>query len=345
MIGATAITFAYPAALWALLALPVDLVASALHAAAAAAHRVPALPASARADVEGGAAGPYAVVAHCSCASRLRPSSSSASRARCSAAPARTPDARTARCWSSSTTGGRRRPAGRSARVSGGSSSRKRKRASVRWRWRRRRRARACAASSPVPHAEIMEQLTGLRPQALDTDRPALLERLKVAFSDAPALDVLWLADGIDAGSAAAFAAGLATLAGGRARVEAVTDPPSAIRPALARPVIASDGIKVGVLRPSTATPPSVTVRALASNGTQPRGATSDVRSRRTSARRHARSASRAAQRARRASKSPANAVPVRSSCWTIAGGARRSASWPAPRSSSPSRCCRRSIT
>ncbi len=115
--------------------------------------------------------------------------------------------------------------------------------------------------------SEIMEQLTGLRPQALDTDRPALLERLKVAFNDAPALDVRWLADGIDAGSVAEFAAGLATLAGGRARVEAVTDLPSAIRPALARPVIASDGIKVGVLRPSTATPPSVTVRALASNG------------------------------------------------------------------------------
>jgi hypothetical protein len=114
---------------------------------------------------------------------------------------------------------------------------------------------------------QLRQRIAGLLPQALDTDRMALLARLKSAFADIRSLDVVWMSDGIDAGTANDFAKGLASLAGGSARVQAVADPSATLRPALTRPVIESDGIKATILRPSTEAPSTATLRALAGNG------------------------------------------------------------------------------
>ncbi|MDP9137107.1 MAG: BatA domain-containing protein, partial [Pseudomonadota bacterium] len=115
--------------------------------------------------------------------------------------------------------------------------------------------------------AEAREKVATIEPRALDTERLALLDRLEPAFADAAGLQVVWLSDGIDGGSAAAFAEGLAKLAGGSAAVEAVVPADGSLGPALAAPQLASDGIKVTVLRPAAGGPGSFAVRAEAGNG------------------------------------------------------------------------------
>lgn len=116
--------------------------------------------------------------------------------------------------------------------------------------------------------ASVLRSSVGaLYPQALDPDRMAALERLKQAFGTIKELDVVWLTDGIDYGTAARFADGLSALANGKATLAAVTPAPQAMGGALSMAAIDKGGVKVVALRPSPAAARAITVRALAGNG------------------------------------------------------------------------------
>ncbi|MBM3519932.1 MAG: hypothetical protein FJX63_04060, partial [Alphaproteobacteria bacterium] len=80
---------------------------------------------------------------------------------------------------------------------------------------------------------QAIAEASRLAPQALATDRMALLKRLEAQYAGSPALTIVWIADGIDAGSARSFADGLKGLAGGGAQVEAVVPETSTLAMAL----------------------------------------------------------------------------------------------------------------
>jgi hypothetical protein len=113
---------------------------------------------------------------------------------------------------------------------------------------------------------DIARRALALEAKALAPDRPALLARLKQAFAAAGGLRVAWIADGLDRGSAKDFAAGLATLAGGRASVEVFLPETKTIPPAIATPAIDGGKIKVTALRVPGASAEQI-VRARAGNG------------------------------------------------------------------------------
>ena len=116
------------------------------------------------------------------------------------------------------------------------------------------------------PAAEMRDQAATILPRALETDRLALLERLRSAFDDTD-LQVVWLADGLQSEDATAFAEGLQGLAGGRARIQVVQTPPADLGLALSPPALEDGDVKVTVRRPSTASGDTALVRILASNG------------------------------------------------------------------------------
>ncbi len=115
--------------------------------------------------------------------------------------------------------------------------------------------------------ARARENVAIIEPRALDTDRLALLDRLRAAFAQLPGLQVVWLSDGIDNGTATAFARGLAELAAGRATVEVVLPAAPSLGAALLAPRLESDGMKVTALRPASGVAGGLTVRARAGNG------------------------------------------------------------------------------
>ncbi|MBL8908697.1 MAG: DUF4159 domain-containing protein [Rhizobiales bacterium] len=119
----------------------------------------------------------------------------------------------------------------------------------------------------PVAPQDAREAAAALEPKAFDPDRPGLLQRLEQSFGQSDNLQVLWLSDGLDHGSAQAFATGLTGLAGGRAGVEVVIPDEATIPAALVAPVIEGNRIKVRALRPARAGGEDITVEALASNG------------------------------------------------------------------------------
>jgi hypothetical protein len=123
-------------------------------------------------------------------------------------------------------------------------------------------------ADLPLAAASVLRSSIGaLAPQALEPDRLAILERLKQAFGTVQELDVVWLTDGIDYGTAARFADGLSALANGKAAVAAVTPAPQAMGGALSMASIDKGGVKVVALRPSPMAARAIAVRALAGNG------------------------------------------------------------------------------
>jgi hypothetical protein len=137
-------------------------------------------------------------------------------------------------------------------------------------------RTMALAATTPrarypdlklVPASDLRRGLSALAPVALEPDRSATLNRLRAAFGELRALDVVWLSDGIDHGTAASFAQGLQGLAGGRANVTAVTPSPPTLGSALSTVSVDKGGVNVVALRPAAAVPGQITVRALAGNG------------------------------------------------------------------------------
>ncbi|WP_119389442.1 DUF4159 domain-containing protein [Taklimakanibacter lacteus] len=134
----------------------------------------------------------------------------------------------------------------------------------------------AVAATSPsarpgdlAPQAahDALSRLTALTPRALQPDRLGLLERLKTTFTDNSGLTVVWLSDGLDHGSAAAFARGLLALNGGQADLEVISGPSTAIPLALAAPEIEGGRMKIAALRTPSSEDTKVVARALAGNG------------------------------------------------------------------------------
>jgi len=134
----------------------------------------------------------------------------------------------------------------------------------------------AVAATSPttrgadlVPQAaqDALSRITALEPKALQPDRLGLLARLKQTYRDGDGLSVTWLSDGLDHGSAGAFAEGLLSLAGGRASLDVIAAPTSNLPLALAAPQIESGRLKIAALRPPAAPEAKVVARALAGNG------------------------------------------------------------------------------
>ena len=113
----------------------------------------------------------------------------------------------------------------------------------------------------------IRTRAQALAPRALDPDRPGTLAQLNQAFATSSSLRVIWLSDGIDDGSAVAFATGLTALAGGKAAVEAIVPEQSALPLALAAPGFEGGKVKVSVLRVKGGPAQSVQVVAHAGNG------------------------------------------------------------------------------
>jgi Domain of unknown function (DUF4159)/Aerotolerance regulator N-terminal len=115
---------------------------------------------------------------------------------------------------------------------------------------------------SSMAASDALNASRALQPQALNTDRMALLARLK--SENVKAASVTWLTDGIDAGSANNFASGLKALYGQNLTAftfETVDNPI-----ALARPTIEGSDIKVTALRNINAAP-TATIQATAGNG------------------------------------------------------------------------------
>lgn len=119
----------------------------------------------------------------------------------------------------------------------------------------------------PVSPQAARDAAAALEPKAFDPDRAGLLKRLQTAFGQADDVQVLWLSDGLDYGSAQAFATGLVGLAKGRAGVEVIVPDEATIPAALVPPAIEGSKIKVKALRPARANGEEVTAEALASNG------------------------------------------------------------------------------
>jgi hypothetical protein len=119
-----------------------------------------------------------------------------------------------------------------------------------------------------LDRASALKPILGtLAPQALNTDRAALLERLRKNFAGIAGLEVMWLSDGLDAATAETFAEGLAALANGKATVSVVAPQSGALGAALSAAAIDKGGIRVTALRPSAATAGNITLRAVAGNG------------------------------------------------------------------------------
>jgi hypothetical protein len=119
-----------------------------------------------------------------------------------------------------------------------------------------------------LDRASALKPILGtLAPQALNTDRVALLERLRKNFAGLAGLEIIWLSDGLDAGTAETFAEGLAALANGGATVSVVAPHSEALGAAISAAAIGKGGIRVTALRPSAATGRNITLRAVAGNG------------------------------------------------------------------------------
>jgi hypothetical protein len=134
----------------------------------------------------------------------------------------------------------------------------------------------AVAATSPVarpaelsPQAarDALSRITALEPKALTPDRVGLLTRLGQTYGNSSGLTVVWLSDGLDHGSANAFAQGLLGLAGGRASLDVIAAPADNLPLALASPAIESGRMKIAALRPQAAGEAKVLARAVAGNG------------------------------------------------------------------------------
>lgn len=114
---------------------------------------------------------------------------------------------------------------------------------------------------------DARKQLAALEPQALATNRLALLKRLNETFRSSGKLHVIWLADGLGQSEASTFSAGLAQLAGGTAEVEAYLPALEQLPAALAPLEFSGGQIVVRALRASAASPGSTEAVALAGNG------------------------------------------------------------------------------
>ncbi len=119
---------------------------------------------------------------------------------------------------------------------------------------------------APQAAHDALSRLSALAPKALEPDRMGLLARLKPAYAGTGGLSIVWLSDGLDHGSAAAFAQGLLSLNGG-AHLQVISAPATAIPLALDRPEIEGGRMKIAALRAPSSENVKVVARALAGNG------------------------------------------------------------------------------
>ena len=117
------------------------------------------------------------------------------------------------------------------------------------------------------PAAEIRDRSAALQPRGLPTDRPATLKALQERVEAQGALQVVWLTDGLDAGSAEAFANGLRALAGGRATLRAFNPPAAELPRAIAAPALEEGNLKIAARRAATGRAEEVQVALKALNG------------------------------------------------------------------------------
>ena len=111
------------------------------------------------------------------------------------------------------------------------------------------------------PARDAIDKARLLKPAALPADRMALIEKLKTADTKDVA-SIIWLSDGADGNSAAAFAAALNTIAPTRIFAPEAKSLPLALKPLS----FEANDIKVTALR-NPASPTTATVKAIATNG------------------------------------------------------------------------------
>lgn len=119
-------------------------------------------------------------------------------------------------------------------------------------------------ATSLVPLAadDLLRILPTLKPQALSTDREAMLAALKTSAKDFGA--AIWLSDGHDQKSGSVFAAGLSEIFPGNVSVITIDSQKSVM--ALTNPKLAGSEITLDVLR-GDASPSTATLEARAADG------------------------------------------------------------------------------
>jgi hypothetical protein len=121
---------------------------------------------------------------------------------------------------------------------------------------------------TPQAAHDAASRVTALAPKALQPDRLGLLERLKRTFADNSGLNVVWVSDGLDHGTANAFAQGLLALNSSQAHLEVMAAPANTLPLALAAPEIEGGRMKIAALRsPSSSQGIKTVAKALASNG------------------------------------------------------------------------------
>lgn len=118
-----------------------------------------------------------------------------------------------------------------------------------------------------VAPEEARRLAAAIAPVAWALDRKAALARIEKAAAGQGPVQVVWLADGIDNGAAAAFAAGLARVAGGNTGVTTILPDKSRLAMALGKPELVNGKLEVTVLRVPEATVAEAPVDILATNG------------------------------------------------------------------------------
>ncbi|MDP4822403.1 MAG: DUF4159 domain-containing protein, partial [Aestuariivirgaceae bacterium] len=115
---------------------------------------------------------------------------------------------------------------------------------------------------TPQPAQSVRDRVATLKPKALNPARAALADALAQSFKTDEPLNIIWLADGLDDGTATAFTERLSLLNNSRARI-AILEPPET--PAIIRDVkLAQGGFEASA---SPINPGNFTIIATAGNG------------------------------------------------------------------------------
>ncbi len=118
-----------------------------------------------------------------------------------------------------------------------------------------------------LPADEARRRAAAIVPVAWALDRKGALARIEAATTGHSGIQVVWLADGIDDGDARAFAAGLAALSGSGAAPTVLLPQKSRLAMALGKPGLVDGKLKVSVLRVPDKAAAETPVNILATNG------------------------------------------------------------------------------
>lgn len=120
--------------------------------------------------------------------------------------------------------------------------------------------------TTPKEVREIVGLMSALQPQPLTPDRQKLAGLLTEAFKDAEGVNVTWLSDGLDYGSARAFADALKGLGNG-AEVNVLAPPAVEISPAVGAVALKEGNLTLTINRADKLGRSSGTINAVALNG------------------------------------------------------------------------------